>query len=129
MTYQNKVVTFLEGYVDKPAENTEFLNKIKSWIMPKQKKEKNTIFCLIKTIYSQQRSKVADKFYLGSEFLTIVEFSFAKIAGKYMLVNIFIQNAFYNVKCKYQNYSQIKLITKKIICCVKTFFLNFDNKK
>ena len=90
MTYHDKVVNFLEGYVDKPAENTEFLDKIKSWIVPEKKKEQITIFGLIKTIYSQQRSKVADKFYLGSEFLTIVEFSLAKIAGKYMLVNTYI---------------------------------------
>ena len=90
VTYHDRVVNFLEGYVDKPAENTEFLDKIKSWIVPEKKKDRNTIFGLIKTIYSQQRSKVADKFYLGSEFLTIVEFSLAKIAGKYMLVNTYI---------------------------------------
>ena len=90
VTYQDNLITFLEGYVDKPAENTEFLDKIKSWIIFDKKKEKSTIFGLIKTIYSQQRSKVADKFYLGSEFLTIVEFSLAKIAGKYMLVNTYI---------------------------------------
>ena len=91
VTYEEKVVNFLDGFVEKPAENNDkFLDKVKRWIVPEPKKEKKTIIGQINTIYRQQRSKVAEKFYLGSELLTIVEFSLAKIAAKYLLVNVFI---------------------------------------
>ena len=90
VTYEEKVVNFLDGFVEKPAENNDkFLDKVKRWIVPEPKKEKKTIIGQINTIYRQKRAKVAEKFYLGSECLTIVELSLVKVAAKHMLVNIY----------------------------------------
>ena len=88
VTVEGKVIKYLEGFIEKEEKNDAFIDKIKSWIIPEPKKEKKTIIGQINTIYRQKRAKVAEKFYLGSEFLTIVELSLVKVAAKHMLVNI-----------------------------------------
>ena len=84
VTLEEKVVTFLEKYIEKPKKsNDEFLDKIKKWIVP-EATEKKTIFGQVKIIYLQKRSKIVGECVITSILLALVEHYMASTAGKYL---------------------------------------------
>ena len=84
VTLEEKVVTFLEKYIEKPKKsNDEFLDKIKKWIVP-EATEKKTIFGQVKIVYLQKRSKIVGECVIPSILLTLVEHYMASKAGKYL---------------------------------------------
>ena len=84
VTLEEKVVTFLEKYIEKPKKsNDEFLDKIKKWIVP-EATEKKTIFGQVKIIYLQKRSNIVGECAITSILLALVEHYMASKAGKYL---------------------------------------------
>ena len=85
VTLEEKVVTFLEGFIEKPEKsNDKFLDNIRKWIVPEATNKKKTIFGQVKIIYSQKRSKIVGECVITSILLALVEHYMASKAGKYL---------------------------------------------
>ena len=83
LTFEEKVVTFFEGFIEKPEKsNDKFLDNIRKWIVPEATIKKKTIFGQVKIIYLQKRSKIVGECVIPSILLTLVEHYMASKAGK-----------------------------------------------